>query len=318
MTNDLVARLGRLAAGPDAETAIAEVYAPGAVWTGSAPMGTHVGVEAISSFQSTFAASFADATREPLRATWHVEDGVDVLTVLGAWTATMRQPWRGIPASGGRHTLRSLEVHRVVEDRVVDTVWMLDLLDLAVRRGVADPRLTARSNGPWPAPRIAPEGDGASSADIVGTWLSEVADPGDDLELLRGARHLARLSEDFRWHGPSVLGSFAGGLGFVAGQQHPFRRSFGVRRAGSSVSSFRRIMHGAQGSTVVSGAWPAVVCRHTGSDWLGIPATGREVALRVVDVYSVADGRIGENWVMIDMVDALSQLGVETGFIAPC
>ena len=195
---------------------------------------------------------------------------------------------------------------------------MLDLLDLAVQCGrCALPRRTG-GDVPWPTPRAAGVGDSASSMDAVSTWLSEVADPGDELDELLRARHLRRLADGFRWHGPAAVGSFDGGAAFVAGQQHPFRRSFSRRSAGSSVPGHRRVVHGSFGAFVASGSWPALVASHTGSTWLGVPSSGRPVELRILDVYAVEDGRIGENWVMIDMVHALAQMGLDTGFDQPC
>ena len=320
MNRDLVARLGGLASAVDAPTAVASVYAHDATFTGSAPLGTVKGVDAIAAFYASVGEAFGGFTRTPLlTATYRdASSGHDVLTVLGTWGGTMKGDWLGLPASGRRHEFRSIDVHRVSDGQVVDTVAMLDLLDLAVQCGSADARLAERSTGPWPAPRDPRAGDGASAAAAVQAWLGEVADPGEELEVLRSARHLARLSREFQWHGPAAIGSFEGGMAFVEGQQHPFRRSFSSRRVGSADPAHRRIVHGADGSIVVSGSWPALIGSHTGGEWLGVPASGRDVALRIVDVYSVVDGLIGENWVMIDMVHALTQMGVETGFGAAC
>ena len=320
MSAELVARLGGLAAAEDVPGAVASVYAPDATWMGSAPLGCLSGADAIASFHGSVSAAFDGFLRRPLLTATYRDavTGQDVLTVLGTWSGTMKGGWLGLPASGRRHEFRSVEVHRVSGGRVVDTVAMLDLLDLAVQCGAADPRFAARSTGPWPAPRSPHDGDAADSAAAVQAWLGEVADPGEDLEVLRTARHLARLSPDFRWHGPAAIGSFEGGAAFVEGQQHPFRRSFSARRGGSVDSSHRRIVHGSDGSAVVSGSWPALVGLHTGGDWLDVTASGCDVALRIVDVYSVVDGLIGENWVMIDMVHALAQMGVETGYGATC
>jgi len=320
VNRELVTRLGGLASAGDAPTAVASVYANDATFTGSAPLGTVTGVDDIAAFYASVGDAFGGFARTPLLAATYRDDstGHDVLTVLGTWSGTMEGDWLGLSASGRRHEFRSVEVHRVSDGHVVDTVAMLDLLDLAVQCGVADPRLAARSTGAWPAPRASRAGDGADSAAAVQAWLGEVADPGEDLEVLRSARHLRRLSREFRWHGPAAIGSFEGGMAFVEGQQHPFRRSFSSRRGGSADPAHRRIVHGADGSTVVSGSWPALIGSHTGGDWLGVPASGRDVALRIVDIYSVVDGLIGENWVMIDMVHALMQMGVETGFGAAC
>jgi predicted ester cyclase len=316
VNRELVARLGGLASAEDVPAAVASVYALDATFTGSAPLGALSGTDAITSFHGSVSAAFGGFTRKPLlSATYRdASTGHDVLTVLGTWSGTMTGDWLGLSASGCRREFRSIEVHRVSDGHVVDTVTMLDLLDLAVQCGAADPRFAARSTALWPAPRTPSAGDATVSAAVVQTWLGEVADPGEDLEVLRSARHLARLSWDFRWHGPAAIGSFEGGMAFVEGQQHPFRRSFSARRNGSTDSSHRHICHGAEGSLVVSGSWPAMVGLHTGDDWLGVPASGRVVALRLVDVYAVVDGLIGENWVMIDMVHALAQMGVDTGF----
>jgi predicted ester cyclase len=47
---------------------------------------------------------------------------------------------------------------------------------------------------------------------------------------------------------------------------------------------------------------------HTG-ELLGIPATGREVEIVVMDVVRVAGGRIVEHWGLVDRLGLLQQLG---------
>ncbi len=48
---------------------------------------------------------------------------------------------------------------------------------------------------------------------------------------------------------------------------------------------------------------------HTGS-LLGMPATGRSVAVEAINVYRVADGRLAEGWGEIDGLEMLRQLGI--------
>ena len=308
--DELVAALGRNLSAAE----VGRLYADGATWFGSDPLGTHRGAPAIAGHFASMAASWDGVGREPLLAFETEADGGRSLVVVGAWQGRLVAPWRGLPASGRTHRVRSLEVHRLEDGRVSESTVMLDLLDLAAQCGRWS-RSGAKGTGePWPGPGRVLAGDSSSSVAAVSTWLSEVADPGDDLDVLLRARHLSRLSDGFRWHGPAAVGSFDGGAAFVAGQQHPFRRSFSRRVAGSSAPGHRRVVHGASGSFVASGSWPAMVGTHSGSAWLGLPASGRSVELRIVDVYAVGDGRIGENWVMIDMVHALEQMGVSTGF----
>jgi hypothetical protein len=59
----------------------------------------------------------------------------------------------------------------------------------------------------------------------------------------------------------------------------------------------------------VTGGWPSVTATHGGDGWLGLPATGKRITLRVFDFYEVVAGRIAMNWVFIDLVDFLRQIG---------
>jgi predicted ester cyclase len=47
---------------------------------------------------------------------------------------------------------------------------------------------------------------------------------------------------------------------------------------------------------------------HSG-EFNGIPATGREVEIQVIDIVRVRDGRIAEHWNCVDRLGLLAQLG---------
>jgi hypothetical protein len=44
---------------------------------------------------------------------------------------------------------------------------------------------------------------------------------------------------------------------------------------------------------------------------MGIPATGKRVEIRYMDFWKVRDGKIVDNWVMVDFPHVLAQLGVD-------
>ena len=44
---------------------------------------------------------------------------------------------------------------------------------------------------------------------------------------------------------------------------------------------------------------------------MGIPATGKRVEIRYMDFWKVVDGKIVDNWVMVDFPHVLRQLGVD-------
>jgi len=45
-------------------------------------------------------------------------------------------------------------------------------------------------------------------------------------------------------------------------------------------------------------------------DYLGVPATSREVAIAATDIFRIADGKLAEHWGIQDNVGWRSQLGV--------
>jgi predicted ester cyclase len=54
-----------------------------------------------------------------------------------------------------------------------------------------------------------------------------------------------------------------------------------------------------------------MVARGThGGDFMGMPATGREIATAAICIHRVEDGRIVEQWLVSDGVGLLQQLGM--------
>jgi predicted ester cyclase len=49
--------------------------------------------------------------------------------------------------------------------------------------------------------------------------------------------------------------------------------------------------------------------RNTGS-WMGIPPTGRDVEIEVIDIVRVAGGQVVEHWNVVDQLGLMRQLGV--------
>jgi predicted ester cyclase len=45
-------------------------------------------------------------------------------------------------------------------------------------------------------------------------------------------------------------------------------------------------------------------------DFMGIPATGRKVSIKYLDIWRLENGKAKENWVQMDMLGMMQQLGV--------
>jgi predicted ester cyclase len=63
----------------------------------------------------------------------------------------------------------------------------------------------------------------------------------------------------------------------------------------------------AEGDKVVT--YKAFHGTHEGDLW-GIPPTGREVEILVIDIVRIRDGRIAEHWNVVDQLGLMRQLGV--------
>jgi predicted ester cyclase len=111
-------------------------------------------------------------------------------------------------------------------------------------------------------------------------------------------------ADDMLWYGPAGIGSSYTWDGFEKDHRKAFLTAFPDRRGGNH---YCRIGDGAYAA--VSG-WPSMTMTHRG-DYLGVPATGRSLTLRVMDFYRCADGRIAENWVLLDYLDLFGQMGVD-------
>ncbi len=103
----------------------------------------------------------------------------------------------------------------------------------------------------------------------------------------------------FRWIGNAGCGVKNGLKEFQDNWQRPFQAAFSDKVC---IDEARLFM----------GEWAAAFGRqeatHSG-DFMGIPATGKRVEIRYMDFWKVVDGKIADNWVMVDFPHVMQQLG---------
>ena len=107
------------------------------------------------------------------------------------------------------------------------------------------------------------------------------------------------FSESFRWMGNAGCGTKSGLTEFQNNWQKPFQAAFSNKVC---VDEARLFM----------GEWAAAFGRqevtHSGC-FMGIEATGKRIEIRYMDFWKVEDGKISDNWVMVDFPHVLAQLG---------
>ena len=109
------------------------------------------------------------------------------------------------------------------------------------------------------------------------------------------------FSETFRWIGNTGCGTKNGLQAFQDNWQRPFQAAFSDKVC---VDEARLYM----------GEWAAAFGRqeaiHSGT-FMGIPASGKKIEIRYMDFWKVEEGKIADNWVMVDFPHVMAQLGVD-------
>jgi predicted ester cyclase len=107
--------------------------------------------------------------------------------------------------------------------------------------------------------------------------------------------------EDFRWRGNAGCGTKLGLRQFLDNWVVPFRAAFSDKVCTDE-------------ARIVQGEWMAAfgaqVGTHSG-EFMGIAPTGKRVEIRYMDFWKVKDGKIIDNWVMVDFPHVMRQLGVD-------
>ena len=105
----------------------------------------------------------------------------------------------------------------------------------------------------------------------------------------------------FTWRGNAGCGTKRGLRAFQQGWQRPFQAAFSDKVC---IDEAR----------IAEGEWMAAFGRqeatHSGR-FMGIEPTGKRVEIRYMDFWYVEDGRIADNWVMVDFAHVMRQLGVD-------
>ena len=109
------------------------------------------------------------------------------------------------------------------------------------------------------------------------------------------------FSENFRWMGNFGCGTKSGLKEFQDNWQKPFQTAFSNKVC---IDEARLFM----------GEWAAAFGKqeaiHTG-EFMGIKPTGKKVEIRYMDFWKVSEGKIKDNWVMVDFPFVMKQLGVD-------
>lgn len=289
------------------------------VWDVSAPVHGLVGREAaVEGFFRPLQAALGHCRRrdEIFIGGRNIRDeGGDWVAAVTHYVGSFDAPLWGVPPNGQLVFLRAGEFYRVEGGRIAQARIIVDLPDLMRQAGCRPFDAPAGAEMLFPGPEthdgVLPAGGrGAASLDLVQRMLAALHrfDPetgASEGQIGEGGT----WHDDMLWYGPGGIGSNYRWDGFVKFHRAAFLNAFPDRAGGNH---YCRIGDGDYAA--VSG-WPSMTMTHAG-DYLGVPATGKALTLRVMDFYRcdwVSDpaGRIAENWVLLDYVDLFAQMGID-------
>jgi hypothetical protein len=115
----------------------------------------------------------------------------------------------------------------------------------------------------------------------------------------------------FNWYGPAGIGTSRGLRGFQTVHQTPFLAAFPDRVGGNHKARL------GDGHYVASTGWPSISATYSGTEWVGQRASPRRITMRVMDFWRRDGAALAENWVFIDIVEFLLQLGIAVPLDAP-
>lgn len=298
---------------PGLADSLGAIYAPDAVWRGSHPIDELAGVDAIAvKFWTPLLDAIPDLERREQLLIGGSYDGVDMVAGFGTLTGIFRHGWLDIPATGRTVNIRYSEAHEFAGDRIVRTTMLVDLLDLMRQAKIWPVAPSLGLEMPWPAPFDTPgvcleDADPAKSAATLDQALTmqRALDYTADRDGLIAGPDKPFWHARMMWYGPAGIGTCRGVEAYVDGHQRPFRLAF-PERAG--MNHYMRFGDGAFSAT---GGWPSVRAVHSGGEFMGLGPTGHAIEMRVMDFYHHHEGLIRENWVPIDIIDMLRQMGVD-------
>ena len=238
--------------------------------------------------------------------------GQDWVGCAGYYTGLFERPWLKIPPTGHQISLRFHEFYRMEEGRVIEmqAIWDIPEVMMQARAWPMAPSVGREWHVPGPATQDGivtlphDEEKATSSVKLVSDMLqrlSRFADGGVKAMALDQYWH-----PKMNWYGPSGIGTNRRIQGFRNWHQIPFLAAMPNRRG----SGGKGALFG-DGEYVGFTAWPGMTATITGDGWMGIAPAGQKITMRSLDFWRCEEGLIRENWVLVDLLDVYTQIGVD-------
>lgn len=235
--------------------------------------------------------------------------GHEWVTSMGYFCGHFTEPMFGIAPSQRMEFVRFGEFHRMESGKIVQSQVFLGLAELIIAMGRWPLAPSSGYEGLVPGPVthdgiVLSSSDAATSrasGDLVESMLMQLTSPD---ALWRKYWH-----DDMIWYGPGGFGSYVSVDAFQAFQT-PFEQIFegwgdgrpeGIEGVGVDCKA-------GDGDYAFLSGWPTITGVHI-KPFMGIRPEGKRVFMRDCDWWRCKDGKIVENWCMVDTLHLAHQLG---------
>jgi predicted ester cyclase len=297
---------------------IARAYLDVAIdWTGSHPINQQRGCDAvITHFWQPFLRAFPGLQRECYVFISGQFAGKDWIAATGTFSGTFAHEWLGIPASGKSTTIRFGEFDSVRDGKICETYILLDLVDVMRQAGI---RVLPTSPGDE---NYFPPSTGASGVLLASQDERESKKSLQLVEAMIGGlgqfdgadankmKQTDFWSPQMHWYGPCGIGASCNRHEYERNHQTPFLTAFPDRKGFTHPDGGTHKARFAEGHFVASTGWPSVRATHLG-EYLGTPATGKRISMRVMDFWRRENNLLMQNWVFIDLPELFLQFGID-------
>ena len=281
------------------------------------PFGDSIGAEAfLKNALAGLSAAWPDLERRDYIVMAGSDDhGHDWVGCGGYYTGTFLAPWLDIPPTGLPVAMRFHEFFRIVDGKVLElqALWDIPEVMMQARAWPMVPSLGREWHVPGPATC-----DGL----VPGPYDPQVGEATKNI-IIKMLTHLKKhpsqggpemmdmpqfWHERMSWYGPAGIGTGRGIAGFRNWHQIPFLN--GMPDRGQYLDQITYHFFGDGNYAAVTG-WPNMIQTVTHDGWLGIAPAGQRLNMRSLDFWRLENGRIRENWVLVDLLDVYKQLGVD-------
>ncbi len=237
-------------------------------------------------------------------------DGSLWVTDMGKFMGLFDAPWLGIPPTGKIVLIPYCEFHRIERGRIAESAFFCDIVSVMKQAGLAPLPMQTGAEIVNPGPRTQDgllfeaqdEIESQRTLELIMTMCSDLVEK--DGFRSSNASLASTWHDDMIWFGPSGIGATCTIERYQVQHQGPFRTGL------ANIEFNGHVLEHAEGRYGGWFGWPNLFMNQ-GRGFLGLPASDRRTEMRVVDIYRREGGKLAENWVFIDLLHYMAELGVD-------